>query len=300
MKGLTFILLFLGLTAGVVGCGNYTTEPTVHERIIELINQAEEALERARSNDVERERLLDAVNSEEVQINLYAALAGMSRTLARELAEEALEIAYEHGIDIMEIVEQRANSDIVFLVERARAMSQPLTEKEIQAFIDLGDNFEFSYDQFDSRLTIWGYRMSVHNVNSTSILSSVQIVDGRMTPPSLTFRYVGSTRLNLDRITVFTGNGGEDLAFRRNDIHRDTHSGGVHEERVSLSTAQTWTIMRSLISSSETTVRFRGDRNADHQLNSGERSGIKNLLEFHDMVQLRPDLLDHIPKGWRN
>jgi len=120
MKKLVCAVLMLGLAFALVGCGDPPDPPpTAHEQINELLNQVVHYLRRSeealQTRDQITEELRDNFDElledrrEVLETRRIAAntIAAMNRNEAYRLAEEAMQIANEHGIDIIEMVQHR-------------------------------------------------------------------------------------------------------------------------------------------------------------------------------------------------
>ena len=98
-KFLLFLIVMVGLVV-FVGCGG--GEPSEYElaiqQIHEILDQAEEYMAEYREYSA-----IYAANPSQ----LNAIFAGRAHSRAMELAEEAWHVAQEHGVDILELNEQR-------------------------------------------------------------------------------------------------------------------------------------------------------------------------------------------------
>jgi len=120
MKKLVCALLMLGLAFALVGCGD--PPPSPHEQINELLDQVEHYLTRSNERFQRRDQLTEELRDNfdevlETRRIAFNTTAIMDRNNAYELAEEAIQIANEHGIDIIEIVRRRVTPGIMELFE---------------------------------------------------------------------------------------------------------------------------------------------------------------------------------------
>ena len=159
------------------------------------------------------------------------------------------------------------------------------TIAEIQTFINFSNNFTLTEGRF-----IWGYGVSLSNLNVSRVTSGVMISDGEMNYPGLSLTYRGNSWIYFDRITLEIDGVNVELSFDQEQVSRRTVTNGI-SETVGVHSLD---IMRQLAEADEVVVHFLGESNREHTMNRWELNGIKLILELYDMVQARPLLMEHI------